>query len=106
MFASVIGRAYEGNRKSGPGATLGGLTNYFRGDGKQIGPGLMYGMMTTKKYELPEVLSEIAKDSSNVMIKQNNGLDIYELKTEGYFGTGNRNMMMQWGMEAFTNPDL
>ncbi|HSO88649.1 MAG TPA: hypothetical protein VLQ91_19000 [Draconibacterium sp.] len=106
MFVSVSGRAYEANRKGGPGSTLGGLTHYFWGDGKQIGPGLMYGMMTTKKYELPAVLSEIALDSSNSVIRQNNGLDISELKTEGYFGTDNRSMMMQWGMEAFTNPEV
>lgn len=105
-FVTVSGRAYEGNRKGGSSADLGGLTRYFRGDGKQIGPGLMYGMMTTKKYQLPPVLSEIAKDSSNVVIKQNNGLDISGLKTEGYFGTDNRSMMMQWGMEAFTNPEV
>jgi hypothetical protein len=106
MFVSVSGRAYERNRKGGPGSTLGGLTNYFWGDGNQIDAGLMYGMMTTKKYKLPPVLSEIAKDSSRVVIKQNNGLDISELKTEGYFGTDNRSMMMQWGMEAFTNPEI
>jgi hypothetical protein len=106
MFVSVSGRAYAGNRKGGPGSTLGGLTNYFWGDGKQIGAGMMYGMMTTQKYQLPPVLSEIAKDSSQVVIKQNNGLDITELKTEGYFGTDNRSMMMQWGMEAFTNPEV
>jgi hypothetical protein len=106
MFVSVSGRAYVGNRKGGPGATLGGLTNYFWGDGKPIGAGMMYGMMTTKKYQLPPVLSKIAKDSSHVVIKQNNGLDISELKTEGYFGTDNRSMMMQWGMEAFTNPEV
>lgn len=106
MFASVSGRAYERNRKGGPGSTLGGLTNYFWGDGNQIGEGLMYGMMTTKNYKLPPVLSEIAKDSSRVVIKQNNGLNISELKKEGYFGTDNRSMMMQWGMEAFTNHEV
>jgi len=105
-FVTVSGRAYEGNRKGGSGATLGGLTNYFWGDGKQIGPGLMYGMMTTKKYELPPVIKNIALDSSNVVIKQNNGLNLSELKTEGYFGTDNRSMMMQWGMESFTNPEV
>ncbi len=105
-FISVSGRAYEGNRKGGPGATLGGLTNYFWGDGKQINPGLMYGMMTTEKYKLPPVLKEIALDSSNMVIKQNNGLDISDLKSEGYFGTDNRSMMMQWGMESFTNPEI
>jgi len=105
-FITLSGRAYEGNRKGGSSATLGGLTHYYWGDGKQIGPGLMYGMMTTKKYKLPPVISEIAKDSLNVVIKQNNGLDISELKTEGYFGTDNRSMMMQWGMESFTNPEV
>jgi hypothetical protein len=105
-FVAASGRAYEGNRKGGPGATLGGLTNFYWGDGKQINPGLMYGMMTTKRYKLPPVLAEIALDSSKVIIKQNNGLDISELKTEGYFGTDNRSMMMQWGMEAFTNSEV
>ena len=105
-FLSVSGRAYEGNRKGGPGATLGGLTQYFWGDGKQIGPGLMYGMMTTKWYKFPPVLKDIASDSSNVIIRQNNGLDISDLKTEGYYGTDNHSMMMQWGMEAFTNPEI
>lgn len=106
IFVSVSGRAYTGNRKGGPGSTLGGLTNYFWGDGKQINRGMMYGMMTTGNYELPPVLAEIAKDTSNVVIKQSNGLDIIELKDEGYFGTDNRSMMMQWGMESFTNPEI
>jgi hypothetical protein len=106
MFVSVSGRAYERNRKGGSGSTLGGITRYYWGDGKQRGPGMTYGMMTTQNYELPPVLSEIAKDSSNVIIKQSNGLDISELKAEGYFGTDNRSMMMQWGMECFTNPEI
>jgi len=106
MFVSVSGRAYTGNRKGGPGATLGGLADYFWGSGKKINPGLMYGMMTTKRYFLPPVLIEIAKDTNSVVIKQNSGLDISELKVEGYFGTDNRSMMMQWGMEAFSNPEI
>mgnify|MGYP001062001114 CR=1 FL=1 len=104
MFVSVSGRAYEGNRKGGPGSTLGGMTRYFWGDGKERGPGMTYGMMKTSNYELPPVLTEIAKDSSNVIIKQSNGLDITDLKSEGFYGTDNRSMMMQWGMECFTNP--
>lgn len=106
MFVSVSGRAYERNRKGGPGSTLEGMTRYFWGDGKERGPGMTYGMMTTQNYELPPVLAEIAKDSSNVIIKQSNGLNIPELKAEGYFGTDNRSMMMQWGMECFTNPEI
>jgi hypothetical protein len=106
MFVSASGRAYERNRKGGPGSSIGRLIRYYWGDGKELGPGMMYGMMTTKNYEVPPVFSEIAKDSSGVIIKQSNGLDISELKPEGYFGTDNRSMMMQWGMEAFTNPEI
>lgn len=106
MFVSVSGRAYEGNRKGGPGSTLGGITQYFWGDGEELGDGMMYGMMVSKKYTLPPVLAEIAQDSSEVIIKQNNGLDIAELKQEGYYGTDNRSMMMQWGMECFSNKEI
>ena len=106
MFVSVSGRAYEGNRIGGPESTMGGLTRYFWGDGKELGAGMMYGMMLSEKYTLPPVLLEIAKDSSDVIIKQNNGLDISELKNEGYYGTDNRSMMMQWGMECFSNREI
>lgn len=106
MFVSVSGRAYEGNRKGGSGSTLGGITQYFWGDGKEIDDGMMYGMMVSKNYSLPPVLAEIALDSSEVIIKQNNGLDISELKQEGYYGTDNRSMMMQWGMECFSNREI
>lgn len=106
MFISVSGRAYERNRKGGPKSTLGGITNYYWGDGEKIKAGLSYGLVTTKKYKLPQVLKEIAKDTATVVIKQCNGLDISELKSEGYYGTDTRSMMMQWGMEAFTNPEI
>jgi len=106
MFVTTSGRAYASNRKGGPGSTLGGLTRYYWGDGQERGPGMEYGMMTTEKYTLPPVLAQIAKDTSNVVIKQSNGLNISELKEEGYYGTDNRSMMMQWGMECFTNPEI
>ncbi|MCK5206615.1 MAG: hypothetical protein KAQ79_01295, partial [Cyclobacteriaceae bacterium] len=106
MFITTSGRAYSGNRKGGSGANLGGMTRYYWGDGEERGPGMMYGMMLTEIYQLPPVLAAIALDSSNVIIKQSNGLDLSELKAEGYFGTDNRSMMMQWGMESFTNPEV
>lgn len=106
MFVSTSGRAYKNNRTGGLGSTLGGVTTYFWGNGKEIGAGMMYGIMTTSKYELPPVIEEIARDTSNVVIRQSNGLDISELKKEGYYGTDTRSMMMQWGMEAFSNPEV
>jgi len=105
-FVTVSGRAYTGNRMGGPGSTLGGLTNYFWGDGEEIRPGIMYGMMTTQNYNLPPVIAAIARDTNDVVIRQSNGLDVIQLKDENYFGRDNRSMMMQWGMEAFTNPEV
>lgn len=104
LFISVSGRAYQKNRTGMEDGDFGGVTNYFWGDGKEIGPGIMYGLMVTEKYQLPPVMKEIANDKHTVIIKQSNGLDLTELKEEGYYGTDNRSMMMQWGMEAFTNP--
>ena len=106
MFISVSGRAYEGNRKGGPRSNLGGVTEYFWGNGTRLGPGLAYGFVTSKKYSLPPVIHDIARDTNRVIIRQNNGLDISELKQEGYFGTDDRCMMMQWGMEAFSNHEI
>ena len=106
MYSSVSGRAYEGNRKGGTRQTLGGITDYFWGSGDSIHSGMTHGLMYTDKYQVPPVLVDIANDTSNVVIKQSNGLDLVELADEGYFGTDNRSMMMQWGMESFTNPEI
>ena len=106
MYSSTSGRAYEGNRKGGPKQTLGGVTAYFFGDGDHIQSGMTHALMFTENYQVPPVLIDIAKDTSNVVIMQSNGLDIIELKDEGYFGLDNKSMMMQWGMEAFTNPSI
>ncbi len=105
MFASVTGRAYERSRKGGPHSDLGGLTRFFWGSGK-VRAGMVYGVMLSPNYVLPPVLIAIAKDTNAVVIRQSNGLDVVELKGEGYFGTDDRSMMMQWAMEAFTNPEI
>jgi hypothetical protein len=104
-FSSVSGRAYFGNRK-GINTRLSNLTNYYWGNGEGNNGGLTYGMITTQEYDLPPVLAEIGQDTSCVVIKQCNGLDIADLKTEGYYGTDNRSLMMLWGMECFTNPEI
>lgn len=106
MFSSVSGRAYQRNRIGREAAQFSGMTNYLWGEGEEIGPHMMYGMMRSDNYKLPPVLKEIALDSSRAIIRQSNGLDLAELKGEGYYGSDNRSMMMQWGMESFTNPEI
>ena len=106
MFVSASGRAYEHSRKGGPRTTLGGITEFYWGSGQKLGSGITYGLATSKKYSLPPVIAGIGRDSGNVEIRQSNGLDISELKQEGFGGTGTKDMMMQLGMEAFTNPEI
>jgi hypothetical protein len=106
QFSSVSGRAYQRNRMGREAAEFSGLMDYLWGSGEEIGPHMMYGMMRSERYEVPPVFREIALDSSTVIIKQSNGLDLSELTSEGYYGSDNRSMMMQWGMEAFTNPEV
>ncbi|MEM8969303.1 MAG: hypothetical protein AAGE93_22995, partial [Bacteroidota bacterium] len=103
LFVSVSGRAYEHHRKNG---SMSRTAEYYWGNGQAISPGMTYGLVATKNYQLPPVLKEIALDSSDVIIKQSNGLNLSELDSEGYYGTDTRSMMMQWGMEAFTNPEV
>lgn len=106
MFVSSSGRAYQRSRKGGAYAVLGGLTKYLWDSTPYTKGHMTYGVVISKKYQVPSVLIEIAKDADNVVIKQSNGMNIEELKTEGYFGTDERSMMMQWGMEAFTNSEI
>ncbi len=104
LYSTVSGRAFANYRRGE--ATLSALTAYLWGDGKKLEPGKLYGMMVTEKYQIPPVITEIAKDRSPVIIKQSNGLDIAELRRKGYYGTDTRSMMMQWGTQAFTNPEV
>jgi len=103
LFVSTSGRAYESHRKKG---SMSSITNYYWGDGRRLGPGMVYGLEATKNYQLPPVLKEIALDSNNVVIKQRNGLNLEELGPEGFSLGDTKGMMMQWGMEAFTNPEV
>jgi len=104
LYSTVSGRAFANYRRGG--STLSGLTTYLWGDGETVGSGRLYGMMVTEKYQIPPVITKIAKDRSPVIIKQSNSLDIAELKPEGLYGTDTRSMMMQWGIQAFTNPEV
>ena len=64
-------------------------------------------MYETGIYQVPEVIKEILKDSSSVQIvKASNGITLEELVSDGYVGESVGQMMMQMGMEAFSNPEV
>ncbi len=58
-------------------------------------------------YELPEVIKEIFNDSaSKQIVKSSNGITITELKEDGFIGQDVDQIMMQMGMEAFSNKEV
>ena len=59
-----------------------------------------------KYYEVPEVLLDIAYDTDNAVIKSSSGLNLSELSDKGYIGHSDEQIMVQLGMEAFTNPEV
>ncbi|MDY0294795.1 MAG: hypothetical protein RBQ71_03205 [Acholeplasmataceae bacterium] len=58
-------------------------------------------------YEVPEVIKAIFDDpSEEKIIKSSQSLDVEELKNEGLLGQEDHQIMMQWAMEAFSNPEV
>jgi hypothetical protein len=105
-FVSVSGRAYERSRKGGDRISISQIINTIWGGQKRPLVHLNYGFVTSKNYTAPSVLVDIGKDTSDVVIKQSNGINISELEHERYWGTDDRSIMMQWSMEAFSNPEI
>lgn len=108
-FVTTSGRAYEANKKSGLGNRMNRVAESLFGfelgsQDKESGMDLNFIYMDN--YVVPKVLESIAFDTDQVIIKASNGLDVQELETEGLIGLQDYQIMMQWGMEAFTNPEV
>lgn len=57
-------------------------------------------------YQLPEIIKDIFNDNSEQVIKSSSSLNISELKKENLIGQSDRQIMYQFGMEAFSNPEV
>ncbi|MBO5711919.1 MAG: hypothetical protein J6R47_03685, partial [Acholeplasmatales bacterium] len=58
-------------------------------------------------YQVPEVIKEIFNDpSAKQIVKSSNGITIQELVADGFVGQNVNQIMMQTGMEAFSNPEV
>lgn len=58
-------------------------------------------------YEVPQVVKEIFNDTAEVQIvKSSNGITLKELVEDGFVGVRVGQMMMQMGMEAFSNAEV
>ena len=58
-------------------------------------------------YQVPEVIKAIFDDPSKTqVVKSSNGITISELVADGFVGQEVDQIMMQMGMEAFSNPEV
>lgn len=105
---STSGRCYEGGKKSA-------LSNSMRTVAGEIWPeyqigdrheGMDVNFFVIDNYEVPEVIEAIGRDHNDVVIKASTGLNLTELKGEDLIGQNTNQIMMQWAMEAFTNPEI
>lgn len=106
-FTATSGRAYEKNRKSGEGNSLRGVIdsiwNYDVNKDNRLG--LEMNFLSMKNYEVPKVLYSIGLEHTDTVIKASSGVRLSELEELGFTGVNDETIMMQWGMEAFTNKE-
>jgi len=108
-FLSTSGRSYEANKINSQGNRMIRVSEAMFGydlNAEDKKNGLDLNVLYMSGYDVPEVLKAIAQDSEPAVIKASNGLDLRELRSEGLLGQSDEQMMMQWGMEAFTNPEV
>lgn len=107
-FVTTSGRAYESGKKSGENASTRSVTEFLFGydTDTELRQGMDLNFIYGDQYKTPEVLRLIGKDESATVIKASSGLNVSELKDEGLIGQKDHQIMMQWGMEAFTNADV
>ena len=104
-FITASGRLYAANRKTGD-AGVRRLVRYLLGDiaGLQDDAGIEINVLLSR-YRLPPVLTEIARDQSQVTIKASFGRDPRDIENDKSLDTREKRIMALWGMEAFTDPD-
>ncbi|MGD6729779.1 MAG: hypothetical protein ACPKMZ_01790 [Pleomorphochaeta sp.] len=107
-FTSTTTRAYEKNRKSGEGnalrAVIDSIWDYNLNFDNRLG--LEMNFLAMKNYTIPKVLYLIGKDRNTVEIKSSSGIKLSEINDLGFNKVDDASIMMQWGMEAFTNSEV
>ncbi len=106
-FVSSMGRAYEQGKKGGDGDSMRSVSEFLWG--RRPGPeriGMDLNFTLARVYRTPAAVLAVGRDASTVVVKASSGLDVDELRGEGLVGQRDVQIMMQWGMEAFTNPPV
>ena len=118
-FISSSGRMYERGKMSNNGNSMNltcskvwndfydlNDTLIFNGFGYGDSVGMDLNFLYIDNYETPKVIQEIGYSQEEQIIRASNGLNVDELAGEGLNGTELNQIMMQWAMEAFSNPEV
>jgi hypothetical protein len=105
-FISSSGRAYEHDRKDDDGSIMEQFMRVFQGEKPELGAHMLQTFLLCDSYQIPAVIRSIALEAAPSEIKASMGLALAELKEQNLLGLKDRQIMMQWGMEAFTNPEV
>ena len=111
VFQSTSGRMYDGKKKGNHGNSMRAVVEHIWGHGAfgyESPPrqGMDLCFIYSKKYQVPEVIRAIGLDPGPNVIRASTGLNVSELRAEDLLGQEDRQIMMQWAMEAFTNPPV
>lgn len=107
-FISTSGRMYERQKIHGEGGSMRFVISAIWGDRYGYGEdrGMTQNFRYTGNYSVPEVIKAIGADKSEAVIKASTGLNLTELPGKGLVGLEDAQIMMQWNMESFSNPQV
>lgn len=107
VLGSTAGRCYSAGRRLDHYTSTGAVTAELLG----TEPGAYNGMLNNFRYrkpdgyKIPEVLLKIARDRECRVYRASHGLYLHELQEKNLIGRGDAQIMMQWAMESFSNPE-
>ena len=105
-FNACSGRCYEEQKKDGRKQDTLDIYRHAFGDSEEAYDyeRLSSVFILCRKYQVPEVIKAIARNSDTVILKDSMGLDLSELKRELDMTDKDSGGAFAWQMEAFTNP--
>ncbi len=106
VLVSSSGRLYEAQKKRPDAASLLPVLQELRGE-PVVAPvtSMIANFVYRGRYRIPEVLKLSARYDGELELLASHGLNLSELRPAGLIGLSTRQIMVQWGMESFSNPE-
>lgn len=111
-FIATSGRMYENGKRYGDKnsmqAVIDSIWDPARwGNTPKQRIGMDLNFIYINNYQVPPVIKAIGEDDQRtVTIKATTGLNLSELAERNLIGLEDRQIMMQWAMESFSNPEI